>query len=214
MENKVNLLKSGILMALASTGIANAAPQMTGTPDAKPALVETVGLDVDGATAIKTIVPEGWGVLVHKSSQLPSKLSWREGKDWVTTLDSLLEPHRMNIKIDWNKKTVFLKKMPEEMVQPDLSITGGSITSAANSLVLEKGERLSTSLTKFLKVHGYNLKMDLSDNQDFEFDEKSVFSGANMKDILDKAMPRLGLEAEIYKPSKIVVIKYRDEVAQ
>lgn len=223
MEKTSTLLKPTLLVVLAAmAGTAGAASAtFVGTPEAKPAIVDTVGLDVDAGAALKSIVPENWGVLVHKNSTLPPKLSWSEGKDWVTTITNILEPHHMNVKVDWNKKTVYVKKQIEPVVvMPVLDdVAPVKKTEEAKpeefKLVFEKGQRLSASLDKLLQSSGYRGKYEyIINDTDLESEENSEFKGTSLKDVLDKALDKIGLTADIYKPSKLVVIKYRDEVAK
>lgn len=223
MEKTSNLLKPTLLMALAAAaGTAGAAPAtQVGTPDAKPAIVDTIGLDVDAGAALKSIVPDTWGVLVHKNSVLPPKLSWNDGKDWVTTLTKVLEPHKMHVKVDWTKKTVFVKKQVETVaVLPNLDDAPAQAEAPAApvapvelKVVFAKGERLSHSLDKLFKQVGYTGKYQL-EGSDLESEEEAVVVGTTLTDVLNQALPPIGLTAEIFTPSKIVVIKFRDEVAQ
>lgn len=223
MEKTSTLLKPTLLVVLAAmAGTAGAASAtFVGTPEGKPAIVDTVGLDVDAGAALKSIVPENWGVLVHKNSTLPPKLSWSEGKDWVTTITNVLEPYRMNVKVDWNKKTVYVKKQLEPIaVMPVLEDAppiqkAPEVKAEEFKLVFAKGQRLSTSLDKLLQSAGYRGKYEyIMNDTDLESEEDSEFVGASIKDVLDKALGKIGLTADIYKPSKLVVVKYRDEVAK
>lgn len=115
-------------------------------PAAKAAATATYGVDVSARTAIRTLVPSEWSVLVHKDSALPRAVSWQKGVPWVDALKQALSGSDVAVMVDWSSRVVRLR--PHDVAlregavtSPELSATTSATPSpvAASAPVLAPG---------------------------------------------------------------------------
>lgn len=78
---------------------------------------------------------------------------------------------------------------------------------AAVVLRVERGEALHAAIEALLEP-GWSLKWDV--NGDMEANTALEVAGESLAAVLNKVLPRLALSADIYKPSKLVVIRPAD----
>jgi hypothetical protein len=83
--------------------------EQIGTPDPAAATMQTYGVDVPVKTALKTLLPAGWQLFVHRSVELPSTASWTLGQTWVQALETFARTHRQAVLVDWNAKAVYFR---------------------------------------------------------------------------------------------------------
>jgi hypothetical protein len=110
-------MKSTLALALAlglSTSVL-AAPnpgagfQQKGTPEAKAGTLSTYGIEVPVRTALKSLVPTGWRLFVHKSATLPSAVSWKPGDTWTDVLSKAALHADLAALVDWDARTVLIR---------------------------------------------------------------------------------------------------------
>lgn len=105
------------LAAAFPTG-AHARIEHTGAPDASPAKLTTPGVAVATATALQSIVPEDFSLLIHRRAELPATLNWKQGEPWPQALAAIAKQHRLVAKIDWSEKRVFINPAPAVEPEP------------------------------------------------------------------------------------------------
>jgi hypothetical protein len=110
-------MKSTLALALAlglsSSVLAATNPgaglQQKGTPEAKAGTLSTYGIEVPVRTALKSLVPTGWRLFVHKSATLPSSLSWKPGDAWTEVLSNAALHADLAALVDWDTRTVLIR---------------------------------------------------------------------------------------------------------
>jgi len=95
------------LSAIFSSG-AFAAMDTVGAADAQVPLLRTYGVDVPTNTGLKTILPQGWTILIHKKAVLPPTMSWKAGEPWIAAIDNLATSNNLAVRLDWTKKQVMV----------------------------------------------------------------------------------------------------------
>lgn len=97
-------------LALACCAPAWAAPlEQIGTPDASVATMQTYGVDVPVKTALKTLLPAGWQLFVHRSVELPATASWTVGQNWVEALEAFARKNKQSVLLDWGARAVYFR---------------------------------------------------------------------------------------------------------
>lgn len=110
-------MKSTLALALAlglpSVVMAVPAPgaglQQKGLPQADAGTLTTYGIDVPVRTALKSLIPTGWRLFVHKSASLPSAMSWKPGDQWTDVLNKAALSADLATLVDWDTKTVLVR---------------------------------------------------------------------------------------------------------
>lgn len=82
---------------------------------------------------------------------------------------------------------------------------------AVLSLKLAKGDSLSKSISQFLKAQGWELKWQVPNDMEAGF--QFTAEGTTIGQVLGKLLPKLGLDTDIYGPSKMVVVRVIDTSA-
>lgn len=103
-ELKPRLLAVAVLAVITSSAFASV--DTTGTPDMAVSVLRTYGVDVPTRAGLKTIVPQGWTLLIHKSANLPQTISWKPDEPWTAVLDDLSAKNNLAVRMEWATKTV------------------------------------------------------------------------------------------------------------
>lgn len=103
-ELKPRLLAVAVLAVISSSAFASV--DSAGTPDLAVPVLRTYGVDVPTRAGLKTIVPQGWTLLIHKSATLPGTMSWKPNDPWTTVLNDLAARNNLAVRMDWAAKTV------------------------------------------------------------------------------------------------------------
>lgn len=85
--------------------------QQKGTPDATAGALSTYGIEVPARTALKSLIPTGWRLFVHRSAVLPSALSWKPGDVWTDVLTQAALTSELAVLVDWEAKTVLVRTL-------------------------------------------------------------------------------------------------------
>jgi hypothetical protein len=113
-ELKPRLLAVAVFAVISSSAFASV--DTAGTPDSAVPVLKTYGVDVPTRPGLKTIVPQGWTLLIHKSARLPDLVSWKPGDPWTSVLEGIADKNNLAVRMDWNTKTVTVMS-PEVAVQ-------------------------------------------------------------------------------------------------
>jgi hypothetical protein len=103
-ELKPRLLAVAVLAVISSSAFASV--DAAGTPDLSVPVLRTYGVDVPTRAGLKTIVPQGWTLLIHKSATLPATMSWKPNDPWTSVLNDLAAKNNLAVRMDWAAKTV------------------------------------------------------------------------------------------------------------
>lgn len=95
-----------VVMAVPAPG---AGMQQKGQPQADASPLTTYGIDVPVRTALKSLIPTGWRLFVHKSTSLPSAMSWKPGDQWTDVLNKAALSADLATLVDWDTKTVLVR---------------------------------------------------------------------------------------------------------
>ncbi|MBC8742906.1 hypothetical protein F6X40_41320 [Paraburkholderia sp. UCT31] len=100
-----------LALALAATfsGGAFASMSNVGSPDEQVPLLKTYGMDVPAKTGLRTVLPQGWTLYIHKAVHLPDSMSWKAGDPWMRAIEDLADQNNLAIKLDWHAKTVTIE---------------------------------------------------------------------------------------------------------
>lgn len=109
MTRPVHALMLGLALSFCAQGSFAALVENKGTPEQNVATMTSYGVDVPTRTALKTVVPAGWQLFVHRTATLPETLSWKIGEAWPNVLAELAEKHQVAALIDWDSRTVMLR---------------------------------------------------------------------------------------------------------
>lgn len=101
---KPKLLAAAILAILSGSALASV--EYTGTPDAQVPLLKKYGVDVPTKSGLKSILPQGWTLLIHKSATLPPVMAWDVDEPWNHVLDRLADKEQLTVRLNWTNKTV------------------------------------------------------------------------------------------------------------
>lgn len=80
------------------------------------------------------------------------------------------------------------------------------------SLKISKGDSLSKAIAQFLKTQGWDLKWQVPN--DMEADFPFTAEGPSIANVLGQLLPKLGLDTDMYAPSKMVVVRPIDNTAE
>jgi hypothetical protein len=97
-----------LVLAFGGSAIAATLEQL-GVAESAPASLQTYGVDVPVKTGLKSLLPDGWQIFVHRSAQLPETVSWSVGQTWTQALSVLAEKHGQAVLIDWTERAVYLR---------------------------------------------------------------------------------------------------------
>lgn len=80
------------------------------------------------------------------------------------------------------------------------------------TLKIYKGDSLSKAIAQFLKTQGWDLKWQVPN--DMEADFPFTAEGPSIANVLGQLLPKLGLDTDMYAPSKMVVVRPIDNTAE
>lgn len=124
------------------------------------------------------------------------------------------EPKRMDTAVDTIKKLA--PAVEPKVVQPaPIAVAEADVPAPAakavvpmlTTLRVERGESLRSAIEAVLES-GWTLKWDV--NGDMEANTSLEVTGESLAAVLNKVLPRLALSADIYKPSKLIVVRPAD----
>lgn len=99
-----------LALVLAFGGSAFAASlEQLGAADSAPAGLQTYGVDVPVKTGLKSLLPEGWQIFVHRSAQLPETISWGVDQTWPQAFEAIAHKHALSVLVDWNERAVYVR---------------------------------------------------------------------------------------------------------
>lgn len=108
---------------------------------------------------------------------------------------------------------------PEPVAQIDVTVRAPEAAPAPVAaapaelkLHIEKGESLSKALSAFLAAQKWELRWQVP--SDMEADFPVDLSGTDIKQVLKSLLPKLGLDTDMYAPSRVVVIRPLDNTAE
>lgn len=91
------------------SGSVFASVEYNGTPDAQIPVLKTYGVDVPTRNGLKSVLPQGWTLFIHKSVTLPEQMSWKPGDPWTQALEDMAQQQDLLLKLDWDRKTVTIE---------------------------------------------------------------------------------------------------------
>jgi hypothetical protein len=109
MTKRSPFLALGFALLLHSTHGLAAILEHRGAPTPEVNIMNTYGVGVATKTGLKTVVPAGWPLYVHRSVTLPETMSWKVGDNWVKVLSEFAAQNKIAVLIDWEKKSVYLR---------------------------------------------------------------------------------------------------------
>lgn len=102
------------LCLLAPAGIASTL-ENRGSPEPNVATMTTYGVDVATRTGLKTVIPAGWQLYVHKSVTLPETMSWKLGDAWPAVLTEFAVRNQVAVLIDWERRVVMMRSVEQAL---------------------------------------------------------------------------------------------------
>ena len=108
-------LVMGLSAGASATTLAAAGLQHKGTPAVAAAPMTTYGIEVPVRTALKSLVPTGWRMFIHKSAVLPSALSWKPGDQWTDVLSQAATAQGLSVLLDWDSRTAMIRPVDVAM---------------------------------------------------------------------------------------------------
>jgi hypothetical protein len=109
MPRLATALLTAALFSLLSSSSNAALMDTLGTPDAQPVLMTTYGVDVATRVGLRSVLPPGWTLLLHRDVTLPDTLSWRLGDPWTKALAEFCVRSNVAALLDWDKRQVLLR---------------------------------------------------------------------------------------------------------
>ncbi|MCC5609590.1 hypothetical protein LC612_23140 [Nostoc sp. CHAB 5834] len=91
----------------ASSGF-SAGIEQNGTQPTDLARMQSYGVGVPGAQALKAIMPKGWQVSVHPEVTLPDSVSWKLNQTWVDALGGMARESSLAVLLDWSAKRAYI----------------------------------------------------------------------------------------------------------
>lgn len=132
-------MKSKLALALAlgvsATALATTGPgpvQQKGTPELSAKPLATYGIEVPARSALRSLIPTGWRLFVHKSAELPANISWKPGDQWTDVLGAASSAAGLSTLVDWESKTVFIRSM--EVALEENAVRGEIVQAAVTPL--------------------------------------------------------------------------------
>lgn len=99
-----------LALVLAFGGSAFAASlEQLGVADSAPASLQTYGVDVPVKTGLKSLLPDGWQIFVHRSAQLPETISWGVDQTWPQAFEAIARKHALSVLVDWSERAVYVR---------------------------------------------------------------------------------------------------------
>lgn len=102
-------LALGLAFPVLADAPSGAGLQQKGTPEANAGTLTTYGIEVPVRSALKSLIPTGWRLFVHKSAALPSALSWKPGDVWTDVLSKAALSADLAALVDWDSRTVLIR---------------------------------------------------------------------------------------------------------
>lgn len=110
---------TGLISVSVAFSVQAATLESHGRPDPKIDLMSSYGVNVATRQGLRTVIPAGWQLFVHKSVELPSVMSWKVGDPWTKVLSDFAANNSIAVLLDWEKKTVLLRS--SEVAQEESS---------------------------------------------------------------------------------------------
>lgn len=109
------------------------------------------------------------------------------------------------------RPVVIVTDAPVRIVQAEIK---APIAVAPSKIVLKiaKGDSLSKAIAQFLKTQGWELKWQVPNDMEAEF--PFTAEGTTVAKVLGQLLPGLGLDTDMYAPSKMVVVRPIDNTAE
>ena len=153
--NKSAFLRMSVLaVAIASVMTVAQASDLdqVGTPDKAPTRLSTFGVDVPTKIGVKSIIPQGWQLFVHRSVELPESISWKADETWVSALQSIAKKNQISIKLDWVKKAVYVRDNSQALEEAAQRAELAQAASTPLPLPISKPEPITLVPTPALAV--------------------------------------------------------------
>ncbi len=109
MTRFAHALLLGTVLHLAAFGVQAAQLEQKGHPDSPVATMSTYGMEVATRNALRTIVPAGWQLYIHKDANLPEAMSWKLGESWPSVLAEFAASSKLAVLIDWPTRSVLIR---------------------------------------------------------------------------------------------------------
>ncbi len=109
MTRFAHALLLGTVLHLAAFGVHAAQLEQKGHPDSPVATMSTYGMEVATRNALRTIVPAGWQLYIHKDANLPEAMSWKLGESWPSVLAEFAAGSKLSVLIDWPTRAVLIR---------------------------------------------------------------------------------------------------------
>ena len=103
-NSKQSLVILAALALLSSSAFASV--EYVGSPDTPIPLLKTYGVDVPTKSGLKSVLPQGWTLLIHRTAVLPEMMSWKPDDPWTQALEDVATDKDLVMKLDWVSKTV------------------------------------------------------------------------------------------------------------
>lgn len=116
MNRPVHALVLGLTLCLAATVGQASTVENKGSPGPKVAEMTNYGLDVATRTGLKSVIPAGWQLFVHRSVALPDTMSWKLGQPWPSVLAEFAVANNVSVLIDWDGRVVMMRS-PEQAIE-------------------------------------------------------------------------------------------------
>lgn len=199
----------------------------------EPAPLTTFGVNVDVRKGLRSVIPEGWQIFVHRSLTLPATLSWSPGQPWDSTLETFAATHGFDVKIDWTERAVYFRpsdvaRAERGTAQDASPAAAASATASANhakpapepprlaSAAAFNKATLSDVLARVAAAHGYTVSFDASD---VSFAGALTVLGVDLVEDLQLVQRALGGERtpvsfQVFRGNRVVrVFDRRDDAA-
>lgn len=157
--NKFTPLAGALLAASLFLSAHAAGLEQVGSAQPNPALMKGYGVDVPVRTALRQVVPDGWELFVHKQAALPASLSWKVDEPWPSVLARFSAPSNLAVKIDWDKKSVFVRSAEIARNEAGAAAPAQPVVATLASAPSEQkivaltGTSLSEALQKLQALH-------------------------------------------------------------
>jgi hypothetical protein len=123
----------GYLLFAGALGATRAALlEHAGTPDPAPAAVAHYGFGVEPRLGLRSVVPAGWRILVHRSAQLPEAMSWSLGQPWPQALEAFAKASGLSVFLDWEQRQVLVR--PPEVAKHEREVRQSTYLAATTPL--------------------------------------------------------------------------------
>lgn len=109
MNRPAHAFVFGLTLGLLSLASHAASLESKGQPEPNVAFMTSYGVDVATRSGLKTVVPAGWQLLIHRTAVLPETMSWKMGEPWPAVLTDFAAKNNVAILLDWEKRQVLIR---------------------------------------------------------------------------------------------------------